>query len=179
MCSCYSSREEQYKQLWSELEAFLRAHCVTDKHINILNCLLEVRNKDSSPDLGDKVELDQALRELDQYVRIFMYILFFNLISSNNLLLYLFSRLSSKSSERVSVIRATTDSPLSPDPVPHSLQNKTLLEVWVSKFCRTKPRPEFAGLSHMQTTSEGKLVAKLYPHLKERTKNIAKPRIME
>lgn len=51
--------------MWTELEAFLRAHCITDKHINILNCLLEVRSRDLSSD-GDKVELDQALRELDQ-----------------------------------------------------------------------------------------------------------------
>lgn len=148
-----SSREEQYKQLWSELEAFLRAHCITDKHINILNCLLEVRNKDSPSDLGDKVELDQALRELDQ--------------------------LTSKGSERVSVIRATTDSPLSPDPV-HHMQNKTVLELWVSKFCRIKPRPDFAGLANAQVLPGGRLKAKLYPHLKDRSKTSSKPpRIIE
>uniref|UniRef100_A0A0K8SVE8 Protein asunder n=1 Tax=Lygus hesperus TaxID=30085 RepID=A0A0K8SVE8_LYGHE len=135
-----TSREEQYKQLWSELEAFLRAHCVTDKHINVLNCLLEVRNRDAS-DTFDKVDVDLALRELDQ--------------------------LNAKV-ERASVIRATTDSPLSPDATFHSTHSKTVLELWVSKFCRQKPRPDFVGLSTAQLIAGGRLKAKLYPQFKER-----------
>lgn len=55
-------REEHYRLLWEELETFLKAHSRNSlMHSEVLNCLLEVRNKDDK----DKVELDQALRELD------------------------------------------------------------------------------------------------------------------
>lgn len=70
VCSCFyfheSIREEQYKQMWSELETFVRAHCHTDQHTRVLHCLLECRNKDDEKLKVEKVELDQALRELDQ-----------------------------------------------------------------------------------------------------------------
>jgi hypothetical protein len=57
-------RDEHYKLLWSELEAFLRGHsAISINHAEILSCLLEVRNKDDKD--KNKVELDQALRELD------------------------------------------------------------------------------------------------------------------
>lgn len=59
--------------MWSELEDLVRAHSRTDSHNQVLRCLLECRNKsDESSDTkrlslaDDKVELDQALRELDQ-----------------------------------------------------------------------------------------------------------------
>lgn len=58
-------REEHYRLLWEELETFLKAHANNSAvHAEVLNCLLEVRlirNKDDK----EKVELDQALRELD------------------------------------------------------------------------------------------------------------------
>lgn len=58
-------RDEQYKLLFTELEKFLRAHSGTSSgHSEILGCVLDVRNKNDK----DKVELDQALRELDRYV---------------------------------------------------------------------------------------------------------------
>lgn len=58
-------REEQYRLLWSELEIFLKSHAnQSTNHNEVLNCLLEIRNKD---DKDNKVELDQALRELDGY----------------------------------------------------------------------------------------------------------------
>lgn len=57
--------------MWSELETFLRANCRTDQHNRVLNCLLECRNKSDDEKIklekkDEKVELDQALRELDQ-----------------------------------------------------------------------------------------------------------------
>lgn len=57
--------------MWNELETFLRANCRTDQHSRVLNCLLECRNKSDDEKMklekkDDKVELDQALRELDQ-----------------------------------------------------------------------------------------------------------------
>ena len=57
-------REEHYKLLWTELETFLRGHAINSPaHQEVLTCLLEVRNKDDKD--NNKVELDQALRELD------------------------------------------------------------------------------------------------------------------
>ncbi|CAB0013908.1 unnamed protein product [Nesidiocoris tenuis] len=76
--------------------------------------------------------------------------------------------------ERASVIRATTDSPLSPDAKFHSSQSKTILELWVSKFCKQKPRPEFAGLATAQALGGGRFKAKLYPLFKERPPNASK-----
>ena len=56
-------RDEHYRLLWSELETFLRGHSqISPSHTEVLNCLLEVRNKDDKD--KDKVELDQALSEL-------------------------------------------------------------------------------------------------------------------
>lgn len=55
-------RDEHYKLLWSEIEKFLKSHTSTSPaHAEVLACLLEVRNKDDK----DKVDVDQALRELD------------------------------------------------------------------------------------------------------------------
>nr|CAD7600293.1 unnamed protein product [Timema genevievae] len=101
-------REEQYRIMWTELEAFLRVHCRTDQHNRVLNCLLECRNKldEDKPGAGGKgekggkegkVELDQAIRELDQLGKS--------------------SDAQPESGVRASVIRATTDSPMSPPPV--------------------------------------------------------------
>ena len=55
-------REEHYRLLFAELETYLKVHASNSpNHTEVFNCLLEVRNKDDK----DKVELDQALRELD------------------------------------------------------------------------------------------------------------------
>lgn len=57
-------REEQYRLLWGELETFLKFHSNNSSaHAEVLTCLLEIRNKDDKD--NNKVELDQALRELD------------------------------------------------------------------------------------------------------------------
>lgn len=58
--------------MFSELETLIRSHCRSDQHTAVLNCLLDCRNRaDDDPKAklerkDDKVELDQALRELDQ-----------------------------------------------------------------------------------------------------------------
>lgn len=60
--------------MFSELETLIRSHCRSDQHTAVLNCLLDCRSRaDDDPKSkldrkDDKVELDQALRELDQYV---------------------------------------------------------------------------------------------------------------
>ena len=83
-------REEQYKIVWNELETLLKNNCHSDNHKMVYNCLIECHKFNA--DETDKVELDQALRELDQMAK-------------------------SDSDVRASVIRATTDSPMSPPPL--------------------------------------------------------------
>lgn len=55
-------KEEHYRLLWEEIETFLRHHASNSAaHTEVLDCMLDIRSKDDK----DKVELDQALRELD------------------------------------------------------------------------------------------------------------------
>ncbi|XP_063981652.1 integrator complex subunit 13 [Diachasmimorpha longicaudata] len=135
-------REEHYRLLWEELERLLKAHAGTSPmHAEVLNCLLEVRNKDDK----DKVELDQALRELDS--------------------------IGKEEPTRASVIRATTDSPMSPPsitptPLAKQLQKsgapKSFLDIWLQRSAPKERRPEFHG----RLNSDGPK-AKLYPNLKD------------
>ncbi|XP_015590827.1 integrator complex subunit 13 [Cephus cinctus] len=138
-------REEHYRLLWGELETFLKGHANNSAaHVEVLNCLLEVRNKDDK----DKVELDQALRELDG-------------LGKEDI------------TARASVIRATTDSPMSPPPCTSvslgkqlhkgSLYTpKSLLDIWLQRSAPKERKPEFHG----RIQSDGPK-AKLYPNLKE------------
>lgn len=147
-------REEQYKIMWNELEKFVRTHCRSDQHNKVLHCLLECRNKEIDNKMGsEKVELDQALRELD--VMTSKYSENYGVDSSVG---------------RATVIRATTDSPMSPPPVSKSasplLSNsrsgrstatssiysgpRTLMDLWSGKIsaegrCVKEKRPEFFG----------------------------------
>nr|XP_050852263.1 integrator complex subunit 13 isoform X4 [Vespula vulgaris] len=138
-------REEHYRLLWGELETFLKHHANnSSNHSEVLNCLLEVRSKDDK----DKVELDQALRELDGFGK-------------------------EDGIARASVIRATTDSPMSP-PASTSISfgkqfhkgnhhaPKTLLDIWLQRSTPKEKKPEFHG----RINCEG-IIAKLYPNLKE------------
>ncbi|XP_014611908.1 PREDICTED: protein asunder homolog isoform X1 [Polistes canadensis] len=139
-------REEHYRLLWSELEMFLKHHANNSAaHMEVLNCLLEVKSKDDK----DKVELDQALRELDG------------------------SFGKEDGTARASVIRATTDSPMSP-PASTSISlgkqlhkgnhhtPKTLLDIWLQRSTPKEKKPDFHG----RINSDGSK-AKLYPNLKE------------
>ena len=67
-------KEDQYKTMYNELEKYINAHCRTEKHAKVLNCLLESRNKptvDRPPGLASKKESewDLANKELDSYNR--------------------------------------------------------------------------------------------------------------
>ena len=67
-------KEDQYKTMYNELEKYINAHCRTEKHAKVLNCLLESRNKptvDRPPGLASKKESewDLANKELDSYSR--------------------------------------------------------------------------------------------------------------
>lgn len=69
--------------------------------------------------------------------------------------------------QRATVIRATTDSPLSPPlqsnrarPYPRSL-----LDIWIAKTTKPK-RPDFVGRITAEPLPRGSL-AKLYPNLKD------------
>jgi hypothetical protein len=89
-----NKKEEQYRLLWSELEAVVVAsNGKSLGHKTVMQCLRDCRSS-STPggDRSDKLELDQALRELD-------------------------SLTDPVTGLRASVIRATTDSPMSPPAV--------------------------------------------------------------
>ena len=66
-----AKREEQYRAMWTELEQFLRSHLHSENHEKVLQCLLECHNKapSESQDFNndDKVDIDQALKELDSF----------------------------------------------------------------------------------------------------------------
>ncbi|CAB0036317.1 unnamed protein product [Trichogramma brassicae] len=149
-------REEHYRLLWLELETFLRAHSQTSSlHTEVLTCLLEVRNK-SDKDI-DKVELDQALRELDG-------------IGKED---------SVTAATRATVIRATTDSPMSPPSIimnmgksgvhgkPLKLQHKSLMDIYLAASVPKNPRPEFHGRLNCTPSNPR---TKLYPNLKDQDK---------
>lgn len=165
-------REEQYKLMWNELEKFVRTHCRSDQHNKVLHCLLEYRNKEvdvkSTSASSEKVELDQALRELDVMTSKFS--------ETYN---------ADTSLGRASVIRATTDSPMSPPPVSkaaspllmNSRQNRTsagvsiysgprtLMDLWMGKVSEEnkslrEKRPDFYG----RMNSSG-AIATLYPNI--------------
>ncbi|XP_037074560.1 integrator complex subunit 13-like [Pollicipes pollicipes] len=57
-------REEQYRALWSELEALVRAHCRSDGHQAVLECVTECRSQGRVPE--ERLGLDQAMEELDR-----------------------------------------------------------------------------------------------------------------
>ncbi|KAF0305690.1 Integrator complex subunit 13 [Amphibalanus amphitrite] len=57
-------REEQYRALWSELEALVRAHCRSDGHQAALECVLECRSQGRAAE--ERLGLDQAMEELDR-----------------------------------------------------------------------------------------------------------------
>nr|XP_023015588.1 integrator complex subunit 13 [Leptinotarsa decemlineata] len=146
-------REDQYKSMWNELETLLKNNLHSDNHRNVYNCLLECHKFNFDEDkISEKVELDEALNQLDN-------------IGPGKI---------DQDIPRASVIRATTDSPMSPPPLASinppssrglnrsgSIYNtqRTLLEIFTSQE-KSKSRPDFAG---RQTDS---LVYKLYPNLK-------------
>ncbi|XP_046991283.1 integrator complex subunit 13 isoform X2 [Schistocerca americana] len=171
-------REEQYRIMWNELETFLRAHCRSEQHSRVLNCLLECRNKSPDDDKtkaekpGDIVELDEALRELDQFGKL--------------------GETSSEFSSRATVIRATTDSPMSPPPasatvgivsttrvppvghrsaaVGSSIYSgpRTFLDVWVERVAsRSDTKLEFSGRLSGDPLPGGGSIARLYPNVKD------------
>ncbi|XP_018907328.1 integrator complex subunit 13 [Bemisia tabaci] len=161
-------KEEQYRVMWNELESYLRAHSHTDQHRQVLQCLLECKNKSGAIDdeklkKMETVELDQALRELDQLVK-------------------QPEATRTSDSMRVTVIRATTDSPMSPPPsasIPSSFFSKSrsnsgsysvphsILDLWDTKSAfEIRTRPQFAGRTVAEPAPGGNFVSKLYPNLK-------------
>ncbi|XP_063825277.1 protein asunder [Ostrinia nubilalis] len=115
-------REEQWRQVWSELEALLRAHSASSAHRALLRVLLECR-------------------------------------AHNNH--------ASDSESRATVIRATTDSPLSPVGAGNG---SNAGDVWAPRNVldallggpRPSRRPDFAG-----RMAAGNRIATLYPQLQQ------------
>lgn len=59
-------REEQYKAMWNELETLVKNNLHTDNHRSVYTCLLECHKFNFEEDkIAEKVELDEALNQLD------------------------------------------------------------------------------------------------------------------
>ena len=70
-------KDEQYKMMFNELQGYIAAHCRTEQHHKVLDCLMEVRGlkaqdrpKTAAPRNRDKdkdvVEVDVALQQLEE-----------------------------------------------------------------------------------------------------------------
>ncbi|GBP29731.1 Protein asunder [Eumeta japonica] len=120
-------REEQWRQVWGEVEALVRAHAASATHRTLLHTLLDCRAHNHAPE-GE--------------------------------------------SNRASVIRATTDSPLSPGGVASTTATTSTAnsEVWAPRNVldallgapRPPRRPDFAG-----RMAAGSRPATLYQHLQQ------------
>lgn len=67
-----NKREDQYRAVWSELEQYIRLHLHSPQHQKVLDCLMDCHNKptqgsSTTTSSDDKVDIDQALKELDDY----------------------------------------------------------------------------------------------------------------
>ena len=145
-------KEEQYKMMFAELERFISAHCRTERHHKVLDCLMEVRNRPKAERKDpDKVDLDVALREIERYS-----------MSDKG-----------KSSEfelsQDGVLRSNSDTPLSPPPPLKRprMGGQNLLEIFVGRLEKenAKTQVPFAG---MRSLGEK---AKLYLSLERKDKD--------
>lgn len=93
-----NKKEEQYRLLWSELDAVVSTSGHSVGHKAVLKCLRDCRA--SGPDQSvEKMELDNAVKDLDP---------------------------SADVSHRASVIKVTTESPLSPPPIHTHIESMPL-----------------------------------------------------
>eukprot|EP00094_Tigriopus_californicus_P004701 TCALIF_04523-PA protein Name:"Similar to asun Protein asunder homolog (Xenopus tropicalis)" AED:0.24 eAED:0.24 QI:0/0.5/0/1/1/1/3/0/611 len=142
-------KDEQYKMMFTELEKFLLSHARTERHNNVLNCLLECRNKPimdhaqgTTGNKDDQVEVEVALAEIERYQAMTERERSdFNMSSDG-------------------VLRATTESPMSPNsastpagpPPSKKIKSmfrggKSLLDIWTNKVEKehSKYHVPFAG----------------------------------
>ncbi len=133
--------------MFAELERFISAHCRTERHHKVLDCLMEVRNRPKAERKDpDKVDLDVALREIERY---------------------------GKSSEfdlsQDGVLRSNSDTPLSPPPPLKRprMGGQNLLEIFMGRLEKenAKTQVPFAG---MRSIGEK---AKLYLSLERKEKD--------
>ena len=121
-------KEEQYKFMFAELERFLNEHARTERHVYVADCLHECRGTKPSIERPKPVKLEVALRDKERAADFSM---------SND-----------------GVLRATTDSPMSPTSSgPPSKKaksgggGKSLLDIWTAKVHKENNRYHvpFAG----------------------------------
>lgn len=138
-------RDEQYRAVWDELDMLIRENLHSEQHRAIHKVLLECHGVKD-----DKTKTDENVRESENAPK-------------------------SDEQRRASVIRATTDSPMSPPPLTtiassplirsnskfNSIYSapKTLFDIILAQE-KPKPRLDFCG------RSSDNLVAKLYPNFK-------------
>lgn len=140
-------REEQYKTLWNELEAYVKMHGYTKEHNEIISCLVECRKKPESMIKMEKIEIEQALKGYEHDRE--------------------------QMQQRDTVIRTTFDTPASPtsangltngnslDAGKVSLKHKSVYEFYMSKKKRNE---KLAGELKGVPTAIG-YITRLYPQL--------------
>ncbi|XP_055716375.1 protein asunder [Phlebotomus papatasi] len=136
-----SKKEDQYRLFWSELEILVATSGTSKGHKTVLACIRECRSRGS--DSAEKFTFDATHREFD----------------------------TQEATHKSNVIRATTDSPMSPPSAVDmsaigkkfsSGENKSLLDIiTASEKNATQKRLDFGG---RLCTPAGQ-IAKLYPNL--------------
>jgi len=144
-----AKKEEQYRIMFTELERFVQVHSDrSGQHHAVLECLMEVRNKPLEKSIKkEEAEADGAMRELNKRERAD-----FNMTDGG-------------------VLRATSDSPLSPPVLlqgPPAKKQRlfgtggaSLLDLWRARLERE------AGMKHVEFAGRRNLgeIAKLYLNL--------------
>ena len=133
----YQKREEQYKILWTELETFIKNNLHSENHRSVYNSLLETHKYSiQSPDRSTSAIKSDDDNNVAQITPIG---------GGTNT-----TTTSNEPSNRVSVIRATTDSPLSPPTPLNSISTKTAksnmsaLDIFLAQR-KVVERPAFFG----------------------------------
>lgn len=151
-------RDEQYRQMWSELEMLVQAYADTSpNHQKVLDCLLDCKKptEDKSPKKGDKVfvkeekmevdtQIEQSWKSLDKYQK----------MTEREKQDY------NKAESATAAKKAKIEEPA----LGNTSGPQNLLSLWTNRIAsiHSKRHVEFAG----RLESEGN-VAELYKHLKE------------
>lgn len=174
-------REEQYRMMWNELEAFVRCHCITAEHRSVLECLLECRKPNSDGDsissiASMKLQLGSQGVSSGQSILKKSERLFIKEESSDSSKLFETDDIK-RDLERSKDYDSTDDSfklfpakkaRLSSECIRSNTSGpQSLLSLWTNRINseHANRHPEFAG----RTAANGSSVAKLYPNLKIET----------
>jgi len=154
-------KDDQYKTMYTELEKYINAHCRTEKHAKVLNCLLESRNKPTVERPQGLVsskresEWDLANKELDSYNRMTE-----REKSDFNL----------DEEKQGSLKRSRSPSPGPTKQIKRSSSNESLLDLWMKKHKENSSKNFTVPFAGMKSVGEK---ARLYLSLERKDFNNA------